>query len=264
MITIDTHSYFYNKKKKPQTNSSSGGGVSVTTVEHGTSNTNTTISPNTLHKWDEVAELTLALGAETPGIVNEYLIQFTSGATPTIVTLPEDVKWASPLKIKANRIYQISIVNNLAVYAEFSALSTPQIILDLTATDVAPTDTGLCIINPDMINQLQPLCAWFVAAAHTGEDIDNKLIELGAPVPEEMMNTVPGVVCDEGFLIINFPPEDGLPELVYGFGIKLSALNPEAPENMCYLIPNDFMNYPIETILDLNTGDLMLYMGVPV
>lgn len=260
MITIDTHSYFSNKKKKPQTNSSSGGGVSVTTVEHGTSNTNTTISPNTLHKWDEVAELTLALGAETPGIVNEYLIQFTSGATPTVVTLPEDVKWASPLKIKANRIYQISIVNNLATYAEFNALNIPQITLDITYDDAEQIDGGLQIINPDMISQLQTLCSWIVTNEHTGEDIDNKIIELGEPLPPEMLNIVPGVVYDDGFLIITFPPEEGLPELVYGFGIRMSALIPDSPESMYLLVPNDFMNNPIPTMLDLSTGDLMLQM----
>ena len=260
MITIDTHSYFYKKNKKPQINSSSGGGVSVTTVEHGTSNTNPTISPNTLHKWDEVVELTLTLGAETPGIVNEYLIQFTSGATPTVVTVPEDVKWASPLKIKANRIYQISIVNNLATYAEFNASNVPQITLDITENDVQGEGSQIQIINPDMISQLQTLCSWIVANEHTGEDIDNKMTELGSALPPEALNTVPGVVYEDGFLIINLPPEAGLPELIFGFGIRISALNPEAPEHMYYLIPNDFMNHPMEVLLDLNTGDLILYM----
>lgn len=258
MITIDTHSYFSNKKKKPQTNSSSGGGVSVTTVEHGTSNTNTTISPNTLHKWDEVTELTLALGAETPGIVNEYLIQFISGATPTVVTVPEDVKWASPLKIKANRIYQISIVNNLATYAEFNALNIPQITLDITYDDAEQIDGGLQITNPDMISQLQTLCSWIVATEHTGEDVDIKMAELGETLPPEMLNTVPGVVYDDGFLIINLPPEEGLPELVYGFGVKTSALMPDYPESMYMLVPNDFMNNPMAALLDINTGDLIV------
>ena len=84
-----------------------------------------TIAPNTLNVWDEIETLTINLQAPTEGIVNEYLIQFTSGSTPTVVTLPEDVKWASPLKTKANKIYQISIVNNLAAYAEFNALNVP-------------------------------------------------------------------------------------------------------------------------------------------
>lgn len=260
MITIDTHSYFYKKNKKPQINSSSGGGVSVTTVEHGTSNTNPTISPNTLHKWDEVVELTLTLGAETPGIVNEYLVQFTSGATPTVVTVPEDVKWASPLKIKANRIYQISIVNNLATYAEFNALNIPQITLDLTADDIYQESGILQIVNPDMISQLQPLCEWIAANEHTGEDIDSKFVELDGYLTEEMLNTIPGVIYDDGLLIINLPPEAGLPELIYVFGIRTSALIPDQPESMYLLVPNDFMNNPIPASLDLSTGDLILQM----
>lgn len=86
-------------------NSGGSGNSSISIQDHGTFDTTFTLTPNTLHKWDEVTELTLTLGAETPGIVNEYLIQFTSGTTPTIVTLPEDIKWASPLKTKANKIY---------------------------------------------------------------------------------------------------------------------------------------------------------------
>ena len=91
-----------------------------------------------------------------------------------------------------------------------------------------------------------------------GEDIDGKMTELGAVLPPEALNTVPGVVYEDSFLIINLPPEAGLPELIFGFGIRISALNPEAPEHMYYLIPNDFMNHPMEVMLDLNTGDLIL------
>lgn len=96
--------YYLNGEYKSFTPNRVSGGAASTTITN-QSSTTATIAPNTLNKWEEVAELTLALGAETPGIVNEYLIQFTSGATPTVVTVPEDVKWASPLKIKANRIY---------------------------------------------------------------------------------------------------------------------------------------------------------------
>ena len=239
-------------------NNSSGSGGSITTVEHDTSNTNTTISPNTLHKWDEVAELTLTLGDETPGVVNEHLVQFTSGETPTVLTLPKDIKWATPLKISKNKIYQISIVNNLATFAEFDALNIPQITLNLTESDIQEANGALQIINPDMISQLQTLCSWIVTNEHTGEDIDNKIGELGESLPAEMLNTVPGVVYDEGFLIINFPPEQGLPELVYGFGIRGSAMDHTVPESMYMLIPNDIMNAPIMAILDLDTGGLML------
>ena len=189
MITIDTHSYFFNKNKKPQTNSSSGGGVSVTTVEHGTSNTDTTISPNTLHKWDEVAELTLALGVETPGIVNEYLIQFTSGATPTVLTLPEDVKWASKLEIKANKIYQISIVNNLAAWVEFSNTNLPSISVNL---EELQNDNGTYVItDSETLEKLSVLCTYMYDSLEYYDDggsykeaVDEVLSVLGGGMEE--------------------------------------------------------------------------------
>ena len=108
-----------------------------------------------------------------------------------------------------------------------------------------------------MISQLQPLCSWIAADEHTGEDIDNKMSELGEPLPPEILNMITGVTYDDGFLII-FPPENDIPEVVYGFGIRASFLNPDMPESMYLLVPNDFMNNPIPAMLDLDTGNLIL------
>ena len=90
-------------------------GESTAIVDHGTSDTTFELTPNILHKWDEVASLTLTLGAETPNVVNEFMIQFTSGATATQLSLPESVKWLNTPEIAANMVYQISILNDLAV-----------------------------------------------------------------------------------------------------------------------------------------------------
>ena len=219
-----------------------------------------TIAPNTLNVWDEIETLTINLQTPTEGIVNEYLIQFTSGSTPTVLNLPEDVKWTTPLKINANKIYQISIVNNLAAYAEFNALNVPQIILNLTQDDIQEIDGGLQIINPDMTSQLPALCAWIIATEHTGEDIDNAVGELGEPMPSEMLNMISGVVYDDGFLIIKLPPEWDSLELVYGFGLRESTMEPSMPQDMYLLIPNDFMSNPIMAVLDLTTEALMISM----
>ena len=108
-----------------------------------------------------------------------------------------------------------------------------------------------------MISQLQPLCSWIADNEHIGEDIDNKMSELGDPLPPEMLNMIPGVTYDGGFLII-FPPENDIPEVVYGFGIRASFLNSDMPESMYLLVPNDFMNNPILAMLDLDTGNLIL------
>ncbi len=79
------------------------------------------ITPNVMHVWDEVAALTLTLGAEEEGRASEYIFQFTSGATPTTLSLPSTLTWANgeALTPEANKTYQVSIVNGLAVYTAF-------------------------------------------------------------------------------------------------------------------------------------------------
>ena len=100
--------------------SSSGGSGAYAEVNHGTSDTTFALTPNTFHVWDEVASLDLSFAEETAGVANEYLFQFTSGATATTLTLP-DVKWASDTAptIEANRVYQISVLKGLGSVLEF-------------------------------------------------------------------------------------------------------------------------------------------------
>lgn len=93
--------------------SSSGGSGAYSEVNHGTNDTTFTLTPNTFHVWDEVASLTLDFGSETSGVANEFLFQFTSGATATSLTLPDDIKWANELTIEPNMIYQVSILKGL-------------------------------------------------------------------------------------------------------------------------------------------------------
>ena len=87
----------------------------VTVVNHGTNDTTFAITPNVLHVWGEVAALNLTLANETSGVVNEYMAQFTSGTTATVLTLPETVKYIGDDTIEADKTYQVSIINNLAV-----------------------------------------------------------------------------------------------------------------------------------------------------
>lgn len=85
-------------------------------INHGTSNTTFTLTPNTFHVWDEVTSLDLSFGEETEGIANEFLFQFTSGATATTLILPDTIKWANEEvpTIEPNMIYQVSILKGLA------------------------------------------------------------------------------------------------------------------------------------------------------
>lgn len=79
------------------------------------------LSPNILYKFGERPSLTITLGGGTVGIVNEYMFEFRSGTTATTLSVPNSVKWSggNALTIEANKTYQVSIVDNLAVYAAF-------------------------------------------------------------------------------------------------------------------------------------------------
>lgn len=62
-------------------------------------------------------------------MANEYLFQFTSGSTPTTLSLPDDIKWTndSAPTISENMIYQISVLKGLASCLEFE--NTPKVTL---------------------------------------------------------------------------------------------------------------------------------------
>lgn len=82
---------------------------------------NVEIQPNCLNVWGEIASLTITLATPSDtSIVNEYMIQFTSGATATTLVLPDTITWMSEPTINANATYQISIINNLAIIGEFN------------------------------------------------------------------------------------------------------------------------------------------------
>ena len=106
------------KIKDLNTSGSSNGAYAE--INHGTSDTTFTLTPNTFHVWDEVASLDLSFADETAGIANEFLFQFTSGATATTLTFP-DVRWAndSAPTIAENMIYQISVLKGFASVLEF-------------------------------------------------------------------------------------------------------------------------------------------------
>ena len=93
-------------------------------VNHGTSDTTFTLTPNVMHIWGSVTSLNLTLATPTDStIINEYMIEFTSGATATTLSLPSSVEWAEScgsLSVEASKTYQISIVNNIGLWASIS------------------------------------------------------------------------------------------------------------------------------------------------
>ena len=92
-------------------------------VEHTTEETTIdALTPNVLHKWGTMTSLTISALA-TPSdetVVNEYMIEFTSGSTATVLSLPSSIVWAETPNIEANATYQISVINNLGIIVKFS------------------------------------------------------------------------------------------------------------------------------------------------
>lgn len=78
-----------------------------------------TLTPNVFHVWGEISYLSIGLAPETPGIINEYLFQFTSGESPTSLSFPSNIKWATDPIILPNKVYQISILNGLGSILQF-------------------------------------------------------------------------------------------------------------------------------------------------
>ena len=84
------------------------------------SNTTVEISPNVFNVWGTVASLTITFATPTDNtITNEYMIQFTSGQSPTVLNMPNGIVWQSTPNIIANATYQISVINNLGLIAQF-------------------------------------------------------------------------------------------------------------------------------------------------
>lgn len=79
---------------------------------------NAAIGPNYFYVWGTVTSMTITLATPADStIYNEYMFQFTSGSTPTSLSLPNTVKWVTEPNIEANKTYQVSIVNNIGVIA---------------------------------------------------------------------------------------------------------------------------------------------------
>lgn len=108
---------------------SGGGSAAYPIVNHGTSDTTFTLTPNTFHVWGEVSSLDLSFGAEQAGVANEYLFQFTSGSGGTTLALPGDIKWANDWRVDSQYIYQVSILNGIA--------SSIRVFVPLSGTDPA-------------------------------------------------------------------------------------------------------------------------------
>lgn len=76
------------------------------------------ILPNELNKWGKIKSLTInSFQGAQEGYVNEYMLEFTVSGDNFTLTLPEGVRWVEEPTWENGYTYQVSIVNNLAVFA---------------------------------------------------------------------------------------------------------------------------------------------------
>lgn len=83
-----------------------------------------TIQPNVMNVWTvPVSNLKVIKGDNIEGIVNNYMIRFTAGEGTVLIFSGEEVKWygGEAPTWTAGNTYEISIVDNIALWAEFEA-----------------------------------------------------------------------------------------------------------------------------------------------
>ena len=86
--------------------------------------TSMALNPNVYYRntSTSLSRLTITLNTATDStILNEYLVEFTTRSSGTMITLPSSVKWANgeTPTFEASTTYQISIVNNLGIVTKF-------------------------------------------------------------------------------------------------------------------------------------------------
>ena len=64
--------------------------------------------------------LNISFNAGNPNYVSQYMFQFSSGSTPTILTVPNTVIWFKDPSISANKQYQVNVENNLGLIGEWN------------------------------------------------------------------------------------------------------------------------------------------------
>lgn len=85
--------------------------------------TTATIRPNVLNVWGNVTSLTVTFTGGGENLLNEYMLEFTVSGNNFTLTLPNGVRWSEEPEWEDGSTYQVSIVNNLAIYAGWEAAS---------------------------------------------------------------------------------------------------------------------------------------------
>lgn len=86
----------------------------VTIIAGGEGSITKEIKPNVYYMFGEVTGLTLTLAQGKQYVLNEYMFEFVSGSTPTVLNEISGIEWLGD-KIQSNRKYQASISNGIGI-----------------------------------------------------------------------------------------------------------------------------------------------------
>lgn len=87
--------------------------------------TTVAINPNVLNVWNTaVQSLSITLIAGQAGRPNEYMLEFTVGSSEFVLNLPANIRWTEEPDWQNGYTYQVSILNNLAMYAGWEAATS--------------------------------------------------------------------------------------------------------------------------------------------
>ena len=81
------------------------------------SQTTVSIRPNVLNVWGSVGSLNITFLAGDTDCENEYKLQFYVNSSSFTLNLPSGVQWVEQPEWEVGYTYQVSILNNLALYA---------------------------------------------------------------------------------------------------------------------------------------------------
>lgn len=95
---------------------------SITEAQVNNPSTTYELQPNVQVVWGEVTELNITLAPEKPNAINIYPFWFTSGATPTKITLPVGII-LDGFVTKANKKYCCQIEQNVLFWKEFEVVA---------------------------------------------------------------------------------------------------------------------------------------------
>ena len=93
----------------------------VTDKEITFSGTPVVIAPNNLYKLGARSTLNVSFEAGESGVINEYKFEFTVSSNSFALTLPVGVIWAETPEWVNGYTYQVSVIDNLALYAGWEA-----------------------------------------------------------------------------------------------------------------------------------------------